>query len=179
MKPVLQKTYPQETNYTCALASIRTGIARFHPEIAESWTEEKLAVAFKTSPTAGTSLKQILTGLFKLGYPAQSDEDFDPKGLPALSEKYAVLLLISLDVPHVVVYDQSNDNHIQYYDPFYDQFVSKQLRKFTSEKTCYPFARWKVDVSSLEKYHPDLDISSFKEYEGKQQVIYFKPKFNG
>lgn len=136
---------PQTTNYSCVAASVSTGLSKFGIELTEAFLMDELG----TKEGMGTDLRKVETwlkgrGLSVIREQAQGDvhyscfeelEDLEQAG-------YVMLLEISYDVPHCVVFQKVNHSHITVYDPWQDKLVSFQKSKFKR-------SMWRVDKSSI------------------------------
>lgn len=173
------KYYKQETDYTCGIACIRMVLSTFGEEF-ECNDEKIIADKCQSSELYGTKPKQIVN-FFNMLSKDIGAEIIENATIDDVrrdkADGYEIILKISVDVPHCVVYLGDSNNHIFYHDPFFGANQSKVLKKFLSEKTNYPFPRWRVEIEPLEKYYPNVDFSGVKEYVGKNQYIRIK-KFN-
>lgn len=165
------KFIKQETDYTCAIACIRM--------ITDSeLSENELSTLSKTSEKYGTHPDDIVKTLEYLGYESFIIEGKD-NGIDLVRQYhkngYNIILLISVDVPHCVVFLTENNNHIFYHDPYFGSNKSCSIKNFTSNKRKYPNIRWLVETDSLKKYYPNI-IDPTKFLVGKQQFIATKKR---
>lgn len=159
--------HKQEKDYTCLLACFRT-------IIDTNISEQDLEKIFRSDPSYGTDPKyfvKICRENFNVHARYSEHSSYDM--LDSISN-FEKILLISLDVPHCVVYLRQNNNHITYYDPFYNKEISVLKKKFISPNANYPNPRWKTDLKSLGKYYSQdmFDHNKIQLYEGERQVIY-------
>jgi len=162
----------QETEYTCGCASMRMVLNKLGLDIP---SEERLAILLKTNDKQGTKPEDLVS---------VASEHFNLKVLEGQNSRvdeieklhqrgYVVLLIISIDVPHIVVYNGHNGNHVQIYDPWYGiQSVNK--RKFDSNRQQHPHYRWRA----LKKEFKDLEKDGYdlKHCNHNKAFIAFKKK---
>lgn len=164
------KYFKQETDYTCAIACLRMVLSTVMEDVP---SEEELAIKLKSNELHGTNPHEIVDYLnssapFYAKYIENGTIDDIREEL-----KYGnlIILLISVDVPHCVIYLNDNNNHMFVHDPYFGENKAYVLKKFLSSRTNYPSARWSTDLKSVEKHHPDIDFAELKKFEGKGQYI--------
>lgn len=168
------KYFEQETNYTCALACVRMIFSKFGLNISE----EELVGKLKPSPKYGTNKDDLVDFIKSMGFEAECVEDSNLDEVRVSKEQgYGVILLVSVDVPHCIIYLGDNGNHLKYHDPFFGENRSIIIKKFTSKNAVYPFIRWRTDIDILRKYYSkdELDLDELKKQEGVCQFIKIKP----
>lgn len=125
------KYFKQETFYTCGCACFRMVLSHFFDVVP---SESKLEKEMHTAPeNTGTSYEDMNSIGDKYGLQTKQGENGKLAELDKLVEDgWVVILGISLDVPHFVVYLENNGNHIFLNDPFRGErsnfLVSKFLR---------------------------------------------------
>lgn len=155
--------FAQEKDYTCGCASVRMVISCFGESIP---TEAELEKELGTNDRIGTHPDAIVKYFEEHGYTATKGDNGTYELLQKLmDEGYVIMLLVSVDVPHVTVIEKMNDGHIFFYDPFYGK-MAKDKKKFASEKQIFPHYRWKVVASEFKKYLPDYDFSVLECMKG-------------
>ena len=168
------KYFQQETNYTCGCAAFRMILSNFMKEEdipVEKYLESKLS----TNTDIGTHWDSIVK-LAKDEYNLEVilKQDSSIQELEELTKDgYKIMLAISVDVPHWVVYSHNNGNHIYFHDPYFGDNTVREIKNFISDKQNYPFYRWKIKSSEFKKYFPEYDFSSI---ESNKLIIAFKNK---
>jgi ABC-type bacteriocin/lantibiotic exporter with double-glycine peptidase domain len=158
------KYFVQEKGYTCGCASLRMALSQFMEEVPE---ESVLEEEMGTNDRIGTHPDAIVRAAESRGFEVKRGEDGDFDLLDSLvAQGYAVLLMISVDVPHVVVFERSNASHVYIKDPYFGENTIKYKRKFASEKQNYPNYRWRVKSSEFKKYLPEYDFSTLESNRG-------------
>jgi len=165
----MKKFFEQETDYTCAIASILNVLSRFGNL---EHNESEVASICNTTSDSGTTPKAIMNFLNSKGHATLFLENSSIEEIEKQKELgNEIILLISVDVPHCVVYNSNDGNHIFYDDPYFGENQSVRIKKFISENSNYPFPRWKTDIKSLDKYYPNMFNKSLYEQEGVKQCI--------
>lgn len=155
--------FQQEKDYTCGCASVRMVLSCFENEVP---SESELEKALKTNDRIGTHPDAIVEYFQNLNYDVTSGDNATYEMLQKLMEYgYKIILLVSVDVPHVTVVKKINDCHISFFDPFYGR-ISKEKRKFSSEKQIWPHYRWRIVASEFKKYAPDYDFTVLESKNG-------------
>lgn len=157
------KYFKQETNYTCACAVFRMILSHFQEDVP---SESEIATILKTGPVCGThphTIKEVapLYDLDILEGENGNLEDLDK----LIEDGWVVTMLISVDVPHYVIYLGNNGNHASFNDPWYGENVGHLVKKFISPNQRYPFYRWKIHAKEFDKYYP-ADFSSYQSTKG-------------
>lgn len=158
------KYFVQEKGYTCGCASLRMAFSQFMDDIP---SEEELEIEMGTNDRIGTHPDEIVKAAEKRGFEVRRGENGTFEELDTLvNEGYVVLLMISVDVPHVVVFERSNANHVYIKDPYFGENMIRYKRKFGSEKNTYPNYRWSVKAAEFRKYLPEYDFSCLESNRG-------------
>jgi predicted double-glycine peptidase len=158
--------FKQEKDYTCGCASLRMAMSnfilyRFLP------TEAELEKEMGTNDRIGTHPDAIIAAAEKRGFLAKKGEGASFEDIQAMmSDGWIVMLMISVDVPHVVVVQEINPTHIFFKDPYFGDRLARDKKKFISEKQTYPNYRWKVLDKETKKYLPDYDFTSIESVRG-------------
>lgn len=161
--------FEQETDYTCGVACVRMIFSMFMDEVP---SEEVLSEELKTNDKIGTHPDKVLEVAAKYGFYAQMGHNSSIEEIENLRQQgFGIMLAISVDVPHFVVYSGNNGNHVFFADPFFGGKVTRTIQKFESEKQIFPFYRWRVKASEFTKYFPDHD---FTEVESNKMYIAIK-----
>ena len=120
-----------------------------------------------TNDKIGTHPHSVVQAAWNRGYQAISAENGDFQTLQDLKDEgYAVMLMVSVDVPHFTVLDEINPTHIFFKDPYFGPRIAKERKKFISDKQTYPHYRWKVLSEEFKKYLPEYDFSSVQSICG-------------
>ena len=167
------KYFKQETNYTCALACVRMVISKYGLDISE----QELVKELKPSPKYGTNKDDLIEFIKHKGFEAESVENSSIDAVrKAKLEGYEIILLVSVDVPHCIVYLEDNGNHLKYHDPYFGDNKSVLVKKFVSKNTDYPSIRWRTDIDTLVKYYfeNELNLKELRKQEGVCQFIKIK-----
>lgn len=147
----------QEREYTCGCACVRMAISHFSNEIP---TERELETILETNSETGTSMEKVVDYFKSIYYDVIAENNSNIQRVRELyKDGYVILMTISVDVPHFTIYNGDNNNHIFFYDPYFGE-TSRILQKFLSEKTIFPFYRWRVVASEFTKYFPNTDFST-------------------
>ncbi len=163
------KYFKQETGYTCGCACFRMIISAFSDDIPD---EQSLIKELSTNDKTGTLPGNLIAAAKSREFEVIQGENATFEDLQKLSkEGYIVALLISVDVPHYIIYLAQNPTHIWVHDPFFGEDICKEKRIFYSDKTIYPYYRWKIKASEFKKYLPDFD---FTHKESNKGYIAFK-----
>jgi ABC-type bacteriocin/lantibiotic exporter with double-glycine peptidase domain len=163
------KYFKQETNYTCAVACLRMVISHFEEEVP---SEEELAAELETNDQIGTHPEKLAEVAIKRGYNVLIGNKAKLHDLDHLRDKgCAIVLLVSVDVPHLVVYLGNNNNHAFFHDPFFGENVAHRVKYIEKgDNVQYPLFRWRIVSKEFEKYWP----YSFESYESQQGYIAFQ-----
>lgn len=155
--------YKQEKDYTCGCASVRMAISYFEDDIP---TEAELEKVLKTNDRIGTHPNEVIEYFRNRGYEVTHGENGTYEQLTQLIEDgYCIMLKVSVDVPHFTVVEKINDCHIFFYDPYFGK-ISKDRKKFFSEKQIFPHYRWKIVASEFKKYAPGYDFTELESMKG-------------
>lgn len=123
------KFFNQETFYTCGCACFRMVLDHFNLNVPR---ENDLAKQMHTTPeNTGTSYEDMI----RIGLKYNLDVKYGQNGNLSYLDKqiregWVVILGISLDVPHYVIYLENNGNHIFFNDPFRGERSNMELKKF-------------------------------------------------
>lgn len=162
--------FKQETDYTCGAATFRMVLSAFFKDVP---SESELAAELKTNDRIGTHPEEMVAAAHRRGMEVIYEQEGTLERLDDLIEKgYVIALMISVDVPHVVIYLGSNGSHVFFHDPYFGERLARERRKFISDKNKYPFCRWWIDAAEIKKYLPDYD---FTEVESRRAYLAFKP----
>lgn len=165
----------QSTDYTCAISCILMVMDELNPN--HSYEEMELAERCNTTPDKGTHPLDIINFFNENGYTAKYYENGNINQLEYHKSKGEyVIMIVSVDVPHCVVYKGNNNNHFFFDDPWYGENQSRVIRKFDKGGSKYPIMRWEVETGSLKKYYPQIDFSKIESYVGKGQYIVISTK---
>lgn len=165
------KYFEQETGYTCGVACLRMIFSMFMDENSIP-SEETLAEELMTNDRIGTHWENIISVAKKYGFHAQWTENGTIHEIESLKRcGFGIMLAISVDVPHWVVYAGNNGNHVFFNDPFFGENLARTIQKFESDNQIYPFYRWRVKASEFTKYLPDYD---FSEVESNKLYVAIK-----
>ncbi|MDD5648979.1 MAG: cysteine peptidase family C39 domain-containing protein [Candidatus Nanoarchaeia archaeon] len=155
------KYFKQEKDYTCGCACVRMAISHFNQNIPSELELEKI---LKTLSNKGTHPNIIAEYFKNEGYNVVKENNSSlDKVRFYYKEGYVVMLAISVDVPHFTVYNGDNGNHIFFFDPFFGE-ISKLISKFVSDKTIYPFYRWRVVSNEFKKYYSEANFDDEESY---------------
>lgn len=158
--------FGQEKDYTCGCASLKMALSKF---IAEDMlpSEISLEQELKTNDRIGTHPDAIVLAAESRGFQVKRGELGDYQTLQELlSDGYAVMLMISVDVPHWVVVEEINPTHIFFKDPYFGDRLARDRKKFASDKQTYPNYRWRIIASEFKKYLPDYDFTELQSTRG-------------
>lgn len=140
----------QETGHTCGAACLRMALSKFMSDVP---TEQALAIALKTNPQVGTHPDAIIKVAKSYGLQVLHGVDGNLDHLDSLIlDGYVVMLAISVDVPHFVVYLGSNGSHSFFHDPYFGEKLSREKKKWISDVQKYPFVRWRVVASEFKSH---------------------------
>jgi hypothetical protein len=135
-------------------------------------TEQELSLLLETNDKVGTHPHKIAEIAQSMGLAVLHGEDGTIENLTELTDDgFVVLLAISVDVPHWVVFLKANPVHLFVHDPFFGANRSFEIRKFTSEKQKFPHPRWFINPVELKKYVPEYD---FTEVASNRLWVAFK-----
>lgn len=153
--------FNQKKDYTCGCASVRMVLSTFG-DIDNVPSEDVLEKILGTNDRIGTHPDRI-EEYFRLGnFDVLRGVDGSCDKIEKLiSEGYCVMLMVSVDVPHITVVNKINPTHIFLYDPFYGR-ISKDRRKFESDKHVFPHYRWRIVAKEFEKYAIGYDFSALE-----------------
>ena len=161
--------FKQETDYTCGVACLRMLFSAFTQEVP---SEQDLMIELATNDKIGTHPDKIKEVATKYGYEVKTGENGTMALLDELRyDGYVIMLAISVDVPHWVVYLKNNNNHVFFNDPYFGEMLSRKIREFISPNQNYPHYRWKVKSSEFKKYLPEYN---FDEVESNKLWIAIK-----
>lgn len=160
--------YKQETNYTCGCASMRMVLANLKLPVPE---EEEMIKLLDTNDQRGTHPDTLVEYAKGLGLDVLFEEDSTMNRVQELHNSgYVVTLLISVDVPHIIVYGGGDNNHFTALDPYFG--ISKfRVRKFDSNKQMHPLYRWRIVQKEFAKDFPD---HKFYDKDYNKTLIAFK-----
>lgn len=155
--------FKQDKNYTCGCACVRMAMSLFEGIPSESDLESIL----ETNDTQGTDPKKI-EEFFKVNnYEVVSKENSSLDEIDSYhKEGWAVMLAISVDVPHFTMYSGHNGHHVQFMDPFFG-IIHRSMKQFNSERMNHPHFRWRIVPEEFKKQFPQYN------FEGKQSNKYF------
>lgn len=163
------KYFQQETNYTCGVACLRMIISHFSDFTP---SEEELISILETNDKIGTHPHKLKEWALANNYSILAGENATLETINSITkEGWVVLLMVSVDVPHWVVYLSNNGNHLFLNDPWYGENQAHTITKFTSENRLYPLMRWKIKNSEFSKYLPEYN---FSEIESNKAYLAFK-----
>ncbi len=161
--------YSQDKPYTCAAATLRMAMSRFFESVP---SEDELCARLGTSEAIGTHPDKIISVAKDYGFSVLHGQDGDLDTLDGLIlDGYVVMLAISVDVPHFVVYLGSNGSHSFFHDPFFGAKLARDKAKWISDKQKYPFYRWRVVPA---EFFPEYDFSSQEGYASSRFYIAVK-----
>jgi hypothetical protein len=130
-------------------------------------SESELELEMGTNDRIGTHPLAILDAAKKRGFSTMIGQNASFEDISTMmADGWAVMLMISVDVPHVVVVQEINATHIFFKDPYFGDRLARDKKKFISEKQTYPNYRWKVLDSETKKYLPDYDFTSIESVRG-------------
>lgn len=156
--------FKQEKDYTCGCACVRMVMSHVMPSVS---SESDLEHILETDPNKGTDPKKIEEFFKANGCEVISKNDSTVDEIQKLYEEgWAVMLAISVDVPHFTVYDGHNGNHVRFFDPYFG-IIHRTIKNFMSDNMNYPHYRWRVVPEEFKKHFPQYD------FEGKQSNKYF------
>lgn len=166
------KLIKQEDNYTCACASFRMVLDHLEMEVP---TEKEMIEFFDTDPKRGTTEENIILSASQdFGLKVLTGEDSNIERVENLRQRgYVVLLIVSVDVPHLVVYNGHNGNHIELYDPAFG-ILHLNKKKFESNKQYHPQYRWRA----LKEEFADLKGFELDHFNNNKAFIAFKKRKN-
>lgn len=150
--------YSQEKNYTCGCACFRMVLSEFLGkskipyEIVpdELYLEKEMNTSMENT---GTHYKDMMRIGRNYGLHVKEGVDGNLDDLDKLREEgWVVVLGISLDVPHFVIYLGNNGNHIFMDDPFRGANSNFQVNKFLRNHWDINHKKYKI----LETDYPDL-----------------------
>ena len=163
------KYYQQEKFYTCGCACFRMMLSHFNIEVpSEEFLEEKLNTAIENT---GTHYNDLINTGREYGLEVIEGEKASIQQIDQLTKDgWVVILGISLDVPHFVIYLDNNGNHIFFNDPFRGERSSFQIKKFLRNN--WTINRDKYKLVELE--YPDLKFDA--EMNRDKYFMAFKKK---
>ena len=133
-----------------AVACLRMAISQFFKIVP---SEEVLEKELNTNDKIGTHPDKIQEVAEKYGLKVLKGENGDLNDLDKLIEQnYVIALLISVDVPHFVIYLENNGNHIFFNDPFFGEGTAVILKKFLSPNSKGYTCRWKIHPEDFKAY---------------------------
>lgn len=162
------KYFEQKTHYTCAAACFRMMLSQFFPDESFIPSEEQLERMLKIDQYSGTDPKEII----ELGFEVFNLYSFyEPIGsleqiADLASKGFVIMLLVSIDSPHCIIYLKHDHEKIYYHDPMFGENKSFSLELFCSHKQSFPFLRWRIKSEEFKKYWPDIDFSRIESSEG-------------
>ena len=146
------KYYKQEKNYTCGCACFQMVLSRLGINNIPSQDDLELSMNTSLSNT-GTHYDDMKRIGLDYGFDVIDGVDGTIDDIDQLTKDgWVVVLGISLDVPHFVVYLDNNGNHIFFNDPFRGERSNFYLKKFLRNN-------WDINDSkyTMLKYdYPDL-----------------------
>lgn len=161
--------FEQETHYTCAVACFRMMLDHFGMPVP---AEADLAAQLGTNDVVGTHPDALVALGKEYGLCVSSGENGDLDTLQAVVDAGGVvMLMISVDVPHIVVFLGHNGNHVRFNDPYFGEDMSRQIKNFVSEKQKYPHFRWRIKQADFWKYLPAQH--DFTDQESTRGYIVF------
>jgi len=141
------KLIRQDEFYTCGCACMRMVLNNFGLVVP---SELEMIKLLNTNKTQGTPVKSLIAAGDIFGLYAYIEEDASLELAEYLkSHGYELIFIISVDVPHYVVYDGHNNNHVKLYDPFFG-ITSVLNKKFESNKQMHPHYRWRFIPSEFK-----------------------------
>jgi ABC-type bacteriocin/lantibiotic exporter with double-glycine peptidase domain len=164
------KLIKQEKNYTCGCACMRMVLDHFEMPVP---TEVEMIEILDTDNVSGTRLDNLLLSAAQdFNLKTIHGVDSNIERVDGLHEKgWAVLLMVSVDVPHLVIYNGYNGNHIELLDPFFGQkYLLKS--KFDSNRQHHPHYRWRA----IKDEFKDLIGYDFEDLNHNKAFVAFKPK---
>ena len=145
--------FKQEKDYTCGCACFRMILSHFNMEVpSEHNLEKEMNTSFSNTGTDYSDMKKIGE---KYGLIVKDGINGNLNELDKLiNDRWIIVLGISLDVPHFVIYLENNGNHIFLNDPFRGERSNFLLKKFLKY-------HWDINdkkYQNLKKHFPDLNF---------------------
>lgn len=147
--------YRQETYYTCGCACFRMVLSNFKLKVPR---ESKLAKQMNSSPeNTGTSYDDMIRIGEEYNLQVKSGQHGDLNYLDNLiKEGWVIILGISLDVPHFVVYLNTNKKYIFFNDPFRGERTYFKLKTFLKNNWIIDHKKYKL----IELDFPEIKFES-------------------
>jgi len=164
--------FEQETDYTCGVACLRMVISHFDDNVP---TEAVLIPLLETNDRIGTKPCHIIKVAKDLGYEVIEGEKGTIELLDEFRDKgYIVMMMVSVDVPHWVIYNGNNNNHAFFFDPYFGENQAHQLKHVRSDKRRFPFFRWRLKNSEFTPLLKTFSEYDFSALESEQYYLAFK-----
>lgn len=159
----------QEKSYTCACACLRMVFSTFN---MQDVPEEELEYLLDTDDISGTSLTDfIVTATQDFNLKVLTKENTSLEKVEKLFSKgYAIILLISTEIPHMVIYDGIENDILHILDPALGR-ISIDKNVFESNSQKYPNYRWRVIKSEFNH----LKEFDFENLNIHKSIIALKP----
>lgn len=124
------KYFKQEKNYTCGCACFQMVLSGLG--IEDIPTQDELEISMNTAlSNTGTHYNDMIRSGKEYGLEVMHGENGTIEHIDQLTKDgWVVVLGISLDVPHFVIYLDNNNNHIFFNDPFRGERSNFLLKKF-------------------------------------------------
>src|SRR5689334_17011484 len=153
--------FRQQTYYTCGCACFRMVLSNFKLNVPR---ESELELQMHTAPeNTGTSYADMIRIGNEYGLQVQYGENGDIEKLEKLNEDgWVVVLAISLDVPHFVVYLTSNGNHIFFNDPFRGENSNFLLKKFLKHHWVVDHNKYRMIALEYPEIKLDSSIDTYR-----------------
>lgn len=156
------KYYKQETDKTCAVACFRMMLSHFFEDIP---TEKELLKKLKFHKQTGVNSDNIIALAKEFGLMVIAEENGTIERITTLrNEGYVVMLAISVNVPHMVIYLEHLPDYVLLNDPFFGEDIMREKKLFLSDDQKYPFHRWRISDEDVKKYSPDYDSNKDGSY---------------
>jgi ABC-type bacteriocin/lantibiotic exporter with double-glycine peptidase domain len=151
--------FKQETNYTCGCASVRMVLSSLDMTIVD---ENLLIEELKTKPNSGTDKENIINYFKKFNLDVIYENNSNIEIIKELfKQNYVIILLVSLDVPHIVVLNDINNHQMKLYDPYFGKLTIMN-RKFNCNLQKYPLLRWRI-IEDEFKHLTEYNFSGYNE----------------
>ena len=161
------KFYKQHRYYTCGCACVRTALSKFYDDVP---TEDDMVVQLNTNDQIGTHYDDLIAIADKYDLKTMYGQHGSIDQVDKLTKDgWVVVMGISLDVPHFVIYVQNNGNHLWYYDPFHDDMVARLIKKFSR-------SQWLVDHTRYKMAALEYGVDITPDLDTKQWFIAYKKK---
>jgi ABC-type bacteriocin/lantibiotic exporter with double-glycine peptidase domain len=151
--------FKQETNYTCGCASIRICLSALNMDVVD---EKTLINVLQTTPNKGTDKENIINYFKNLNLNVIYENNSNiERVINLFNDGFIIILLVSVDVPHIVVLNNIDNHQLKIFDPYFGK-ITLMNRKFNSNLQKYPLLRWRI-IESEFKHLPEFDFIGYNE----------------